>query len=117
MRRVERIRRRSARGGRSAVERALGHLAYPARMAHRFMGSCARPNNHLAGPARPGAFRHIFEVLAACARLVKARCRPREALLPRRTPAVLLAATLLLGICLLLLSPPTTAGPSTTLYV
>ncbi|WP_437969261.1 hypothetical protein WMF04_08170 [Sorangium sp. So ce260] len=48
---------------------------------------------------------------------MRARCRPRRAVLPRRAPAVLLAATLLLGICLLLLSPPTTAGPATTLYV
>lgn len=81
------------------------------------MSSCAPPNNHLAAPAQPGAFRHILEILAAWARRVKARCLPRRAIQPRRAPAVLLTTALLVGICLLLLSPPTTAGPEATLYV
>ncbi|KYF83721.1 hypothetical protein BE20_21620 [Sorangium cellulosum] len=93
----------------------MGQLASPARIAHRWSPPCARPNDPLAAPVRPGTFRRIAELLAA--RLAGAFRRPRRAVQPPRAPAALLAAALLLGSCLLLLSSPLTAGPEATLYV
>jgi hypothetical protein len=81
------------------------------------MLSCGPQNNRLAAAVRPGTFRAIIGILAAHVRLGTARAWLRRALQPARVPAVLIAAALLVGSGLLLLSPPTTARPDTTLYV
>ncbi|WP_437757665.1 hypothetical protein [Sorangium sp. So ce1389] len=74
-------------------------------------------NNHLTAAARSGASRSDNNTTAAPVRLEEARRWPGQPPRPARAPVALVAAALLLGCCLLLISPPITAGPQATLYV
>ncbi|WP_437637319.1 hypothetical protein [Sorangium sp. So ce854] len=59
----------------------------------------------------------MISLLSARARRERASRGPLRPRRHPRAPAVLLAAALIIGCFLLLLSPPTTAGPAATLYV
>ncbi|WP_437927775.1 hypothetical protein WMF37_00635 [Sorangium sp. So ce291] len=71
----------------------------------------------MISPFRPGAPHPVVEDLTARVRSGTAGFWAWRPLRSARASAVLHAAALLLGCCLLLLSPSTTAGPEATLYV